>query len=129
MDSNKSLCLQMGIWKGVSDPSLGRTDGPLNLLVVWFTCDLQSEKNCLDVREKAEATVFLWSWRRVSLKGRVEVCATHIYPTLLYLFSVLPHQCTELILLIPGLFHQIWGKSTPRVRREMCLFLSSLICT
>ena len=44
----------------------------------------------LEVRAKVEAQVGTWLRRRLSLKGRAEVCAVHIFPLILYRLSVLP---------------------------------------
>lgn len=55
----------------------------------------------------------LWIQWRLSLKGRSEVCASHIYPILLYWFSVLPLSSTELILLVQVLLNFLWGGRWP----------------
>lgn len=67
---------------------------------VWVGHDIQLEKKWLEVREKAESRVRLWSGERLSIKERLELCASDIYPILLYRFSVLLIPFTELILLI-----------------------------
>lgn len=41
----------------------------------------------------------------LSLSGRSEVCSSHIYPILLYRFSLFQFLCAELILFVPVLFH------------------------
>lgn len=61
------------------------TDWHCKILSVWFGPDLQVEKNWSEVLEKADN---LWLQRKLSLKGRADVCVTYIYP--LYRFSVVP---------------------------------------
>ena len=73
--------LRIGGWRvGVPLPGPFRWgDGPVRIHEVWFGPGLQLEWNWLEVRTKAEVQVGTWLRRRLSLKGRVEVCAVCIY--------------------------------------------------
>ena len=89
---DKSEGLQLGAWMG-SVPLPGpfrRSDGPVHVLGVWFGPGLQLERNWLEVQAKVEAQVDGWLRRRLTLKGRAEVCAVYIFPLILYRLSVLP---------------------------------------
>lgn len=76
INCDKSVNLQLSAWKIVSLPKpFTWTYRPLKILSAWFASDFQLEKNWLEVQGKAKAAVHLWSQRRLSLKGRSEVCA------------------------------------------------------
>ena len=121
INREKSVGLRLGSWKGSSLPGpFSWTDGPCKILGVWFGPDLQLEKNWSEVIEKVVATTGLWSRRRLSLKGKAEVCGSHIYPLILYRLSVLPLPVTYLVNLERALFQFIWGRRAPMVRREIC---------
>ena len=79
---DKSEGLRLGAWRGsVPLPGPFRwSDGPVRILGVWFGPGLKLERNWLEVRAKVEARVVAWLRRRLSLKGRVEVCAVHVFP-------------------------------------------------
>ncbi|CAE1276092.1 unnamed protein product [Acanthosepion pharaonis] len=78
------------------------------------------EMNWSEVREKAELAVRLWTRRNLSLKGRTEVCASHIYPILLYRLSVLPLPSDTLLAFVRLLFSFLWGGKAAMVSREIC---------
>jgi len=121
INRDKSVGLRLGAWKGCALPGpFSWTDGPCKILGVWFGPDLQLEKNWSEILEKVVATAGLWSRRRLSLKGRAEVCISYIYPLILYRLSVLPIPSTLLIQLERALFQFIWGKRAPMVRRDIC---------
>ena len=94
-------------------------DGPCKILGVWFGPNLQLEKNWSEVLEKVEAATELWLRRRLSLKGRAEVCSSHIYSLAVYRLSVLPIPPTILFKLERILFQFVWAKRFPLVRREI----------
>ncbi|CAE1331312.1 unnamed protein product [Acanthosepion pharaonis] len=54
------------------------------------------------------------------LKGRAEVCVSHIYPILLYRLSVLPLPYARLMQLVRTLFSFLWRGKAPMVSREVC---------
>ena len=121
INREKSVGLRLGSWKGCALPGpFSWTDGPCKILGVWYGPDLQLEKNWAEVLNKVVATTALWSQRGLSLKGKAEVCGSHIYPLILYRLSVLPLPCTVLASLERALFQFIWGKRAPMVRREIC---------
>ena len=62
----------------------------------------------------------LWLCRRLSLKGRAELCCSHIYSLAVYRLSVLPIPPTILFKLERILFQFLWAKRHPLVRREIC---------
>ena len=62
----------------------------------------------------------MWLRRRLSLKGRAEVCNSHIYSLAIYRLSVLPIPATILFKLERILFQFLWAKRHPLVRREIC---------
>ena len=64
----------VGLLGGVLLGPFSWTDGPCKIFGVWFTPDLQLEKNWSEVLEKVMATTELWSRKRFSLKGRAKVC-------------------------------------------------------
>lgn len=75
-------------WKGL--PLLGFlswTDGLCKIFSIWFTPDIQLEKNWLDVSEKVVAAVNLSLQRNLSLKVRAKMCYIHLPPHPLPSFS------------------------------------------
>ena len=121
INRDKSSGLRLGSWKGVSLPGpFLWTDGPVKILGIWFGPDLLVEMNWSEAQEKAEDAVKLWSRRNLSLKGKAEVCASHIYPIFLYRLSVLPLPPDVLIILVRFLFSFLWGGKSPKVTREIC---------
>ena len=75
INRDKSVGLRLGTWKGCALPGpFIWKDGPCKILGVWFGPDLQLEKNWSEVLEKLVAATELWLRRRLSLKGRAEVC-------------------------------------------------------
>ena len=119
---DKSEGLRLGAWRGsVPLPGPFRwSDGPVRILGVWFGPGLQLERNWLEVRAKVEAQVGTWLRRQLSLKGRAEVCAVHIFPLILYRLSVLPLPKDHRAALIQSLFKLLWKGGSPLVRRQVC---------
>ena len=64
--------------------------------------------NWSEVLEKVVAATELWLRRRLSLKGRAEVCSSHIYSLAVYRLSVLPIPATILLKLERILFQFLW---------------------
>ena len=123
INREKSVGLRLGSWKGCVLPGpLIWKDGPCKILGVWFGPDLQLEKNWSEVLDKVVAATELWLRRRLSLKGRAEVCSSHIYSLAVYRLSVLPIPATILFKLERILFQFLWVKRHPLVRREICYF-------
>ena len=122
INSRKSEGLRLGSWRGVPLPGPFRwTDGPWEILGVYFGPGVLLEKNWSEVLKKVENTLTRWSRRNLSLKGRAEVCGSHIYPLIVYQMSVLPLPCTVLAKLVDALYTFLWGVSrAPMVRREIC---------
>ena len=119
---DKSEGLRLGAWRGsVPLPGPFRwSDGPVRILGVWFRPGLQLERNWLEVRAKVEARVVAWLRRRLSLKGRAEVCAVYIFPLILYRLSVLPLPKVHRAALIRSLFKLLWKGRSPLVSRQVC---------
>ena len=89
INCEKSVGFRLGSWKGCTLPdSFIWKDGPCKILGVWFGPDLQLEKNWSEVLEKVVAATELWLRWRLSLKGRAEVCCSHIYSLVVYRLSV-----------------------------------------
>ena len=111
-----------GAWRGsVPLPGPFRwSDGPVRILGVWFGPGLQLERNWLEVRTKVEAQVVAWLRRRLTLKGRAEVCAGYIFPLILYRLSVLPLPKVHRVALEQSLFKLLWKARSPMVRRQVC---------
>ena len=103
---DKSEGPRLGVWKdGVLLPGPFRwSDGPIRILGVWLRPGLQLERNWLEVRAK----VGTWLRRRLSLKGRAEVCAVYIFPLILYYLSVLPPPKDHRVVLERYLFKLLW---------------------
>ena len=118
----KSEGLRLGAWKrGGPLPGPFRwSDGPVRILVVGFRRDLQLERNWLEVRAKVEAQVGTWFRRRLSLKGRVEVCTVYIIPLILYRLSVLLLARDHRVVLEQSLFKLLWKGRSPLVSRQVC---------
>ena len=78
---DKSEILQLGAWRGcVSLPGPFRwSDGPILILRVWVGTGLQWKRNCWEVKAKVDAQVGMWLRRRLSLKGKVKMCAVYIF--------------------------------------------------
>ena len=89
---NKSKDLRLGAWRGgIPLPGPFRwSDGPIRILSVLFGLGLQLKLNWSEVRAKVDALVGSWLRTRLSLKGRVELCAVYIFPLNLYYLSILP---------------------------------------
>ena len=121
INREKSVGLRLGSWKGcvLPGPFIWK-DGPCKILGVCFGPDLQLEKNWSEVLDKVVAATELWLRRRLSLKGRAEVCSSYIYSLAVYLLSVLPIPATILFKLERILFQFLWAKRHPLVRREIC---------
>ena len=121
INRGKSVSLRLGSWKGCALPGpFIWKDCPCKILGVWFGPDLQLEKNWSEVLEKVVAATELWLRRRLSLKGRAEVCCSHIYSLAVYRLSVLPISPTILFKLERILFQFIWATRYPLVRWEIC---------
>ena len=119
-DKNKGFWL--GSWRG-SIPlpgSLRWSDGPVHILGMWFGPDLQLERNWLEVQAKVKAQVVAWLQRRLSLKGRAEVCAMYIFSLILYHLSVLPLPKDHRVALIQSLFKLLWKGWSLLVHRQVC---------
>ena len=119
----KSEGLWLGAWRGsVPLPGPFRwSDGPVLILGLWFGPGLQLERNWLEVRTKVEAQVVAWLRRRLTLKGRAEVCAGYIFPLILYRLSVLPLHKVHRVALEQSLFKLLWKGRSPMVRsRQVC---------
>ena len=117
----KSKVLRLGAWKeGAPLPGPFRwSDGPVRILGLWFGPGFQLERNWLEVRAKVEVEVAIWLRRRLSLKGRVEVCAVYIFPLILYcLYSL----CLRIIgwRWKQSFFNLLWKGRSPLVRRQVC---------
>ena len=103
--------LQLGAWKG-SVPLPGPfcwSDGPVRIL----------ERNWLEIRAKVEVQVVAWLRRRLSLKGRAEVCAGYTFPFILYRLSVLPLPKDHRVALERSIFKLLWKGRSPLVRRQV----------
>ena len=74
----------------------------------------------MEVRAKVEAQVVATLRRRLTLKGRVEVCAGYIFPLILYRLSVLPLPKDHRATLERSLFKLLWKGRSPLVRRQVC---------
>ena len=89
-----------------------RSDGSVHILGVWFESGLQLKRNWSEVRAKVKAQMGTWLRRRLSLKGRAEVCAVYIFPLILYHLSVLPQPESHRVALTQSLSKVIWkGRS------------------
>ena len=85
INREKSVGLRLGSWRGGALPGLFIwKEDPCKILGVWFCLDLQLENNWSEVLEKVVAETELWLRRRLSLKGRAEVCCSHIYSLVVY---------------------------------------------
>ena len=113
---NKSEGLWLGARRGgVSLPVLVR------ILEVWFGPGLQLDRNWSEVQAKVDAQVGTWLRRRLSLKGRVDVCAVYIFPLTLYCLSVLPlPQLAFQRAFQRSLYKMLWGGRRPMVRKQVC---------
>ena len=63
----------------------------------------------------------LWLSRRLSLKGRAEACATHVFPLILYQLAVLPLPKVHRLSLQRSLSRLLWGDASLMVRRQVCI--------
>ena len=63
----------------------------------------------------------IWRSRRLSLKGRVEACATYVFPLVLYLLAVLPLPKARRLELQQSLSRLLWGGGRPMIRRQVCI--------
>ena len=95
-------------------------DGPVRIFGVWFGPGLQLERNLLDVQAKVGAQVGTWLQKRLSLKGRTEVCAVYFFPLILYRLTVLPLPKAHWLALIQSLFKLLWSDRKPMVCGHIC---------
>ena len=93
---------------------------PSASLGVWFGPGLQLERNWLGVRAKEEAQVVVWLQRRLSLKGRAEVCAVYITLLILYRLSVRPLPRDHRVALQRSLSKEVWKGRSPLVHGQVC---------
>ena len=120
---DKSEGLRLGAWRDSNTlPGPFRwSDGPIRILRVWFGPDLQLERNWSEVQAKVNAQVGIWLSRRLSLKGRAEVCVEYIFPLILYRLAVLPLPKVRRLALKQSLSRLLWGGARPMVRRQVCI--------
>ena len=105
---------------GVSLPGPFRwSDGPVRILGVFRTRP-PTEAKLVGGTGKVDAQVGTWLQRRLSLKGRVEVCALYIFPLILYRLSVLPLPSNHRLPLQQSLSKLLWGGQRLMVRRHVC---------
>ena len=119
---DKSEGLRLGAWRG-SVPLLGPfrwSDGLVCILGVWFGPGLQLDRNWSEVQAKVEVQVGAWLRRRLTLKGRAEVCAVYIFPLIPYRLSVLPQHKNRRVALPPSLSKLLWKGRSPMVCRQVC---------
>ena len=84
--------LRLSAWRGsdtLAEP-FRWSDEPISIHGVWFGPDLQLERNWSEVRAKVDAQVGTWLPKRLSLKGRAEVCTVYVFPLIVYRLAVLP---------------------------------------
>ena len=114
---DKSEGLRLGAWRGSNTlPVPFRWSyGPIRILGVWFGPDLQLERNWSEVHAKVNAQVGIWLSRRLSLKGREEACAAHVFPLILYRLTVLPLPKVHRLALQRSLYRLLWGG------RQVCI--------
>ena len=119
---DKSEGLRLGAWRGsVPLPEPFRwSDGPVCILGVWFGPCLQLERNWLEIRAKVEAQVVALLRRRLSLKGKAEMCTGDIFPLILYRLSVLPLPKDHRVALVRSLSKLLRKGRNPLVRRQAC---------
>ena len=120
---DKSEGLRLGAWRGSNTLSgpFGWSDGPVRILGVLFGPDLQLERNWSEVQAKVNAQVGIWLSRRLSLKGRAEVCAVYVFPLILYRLAVLPLPKERRLALQQSLSRLLWGGARPMVHRQVCI--------
>ena len=120
---DKSEGLRFGAWRGSDTlPGLFRwNDGPIRIFGVWFWPDRQLERNCSEVQAKVNAQVEIWLSRRLSIKGRAEVCAAYAFPLILYRLAVLPLPKARRLALQQFLSRLLWGGARPMVRKQVCI--------
>ena len=120
---DKSEGLRLGAWKGSNTlPEPFRwSNGLVCILGVWLGPDLQLERNWSEVQAKVNAQVGIWLSRRLSLKGRAEVCAMCVFPLILYRLAVLPLPEARRLALQQSLSRLLWGGARPMVRRQVCI--------
>ena len=87
--------------------------------MVCFGPDLQQERNWSEVQAKVNAQVETWLPRRLSLKGRTEVCAVYIFPLILYRLSVLPLPRDHRLAPQQSLTRLLWEGRRLMVRRQI----------
>ena len=121
INCDKSSGLRIGAWRGMPlQGPFSWSDGPCKILGVWFGPDLQLEKNWSEVLKAVRSAAALWISRNLSLKGRAEVCNSHIYPIFIYRLSVLPIPSDTLLYLQRALFNFLWLGRAPMVCRDVC---------
>ena len=97
----------------------GEVAYPRRILELWFGPGLQLERNWSEVRAKVEAYVGTWLRRRLSLKGRAEVCALYIFPLILYHLFVLHLPRCHRVTLKQFLSKLLWKDRSPMARRQV----------
>ena len=97
------------------------SDRLVRILRVWFEPDLQLGRNWSEVQAKVDAQVGTWLPRRLSLKGRAEVCAVYVFPLILYRLTVLPLLKARRLALQRSLPRVIWWGRRPMVCRQVCI--------
>ena len=117
------------MWLGSSrfraKPSLPieKIDEPIKILGVYFTYDRKRRKelNFESIIETIKKCLKLWSWRYLTLFGKVQILKTFIFPKVLYRASLLPFDieiCKELERLM---YDFIWNKKKDKVKRTVVI--------
>ena len=125
--ANKLSCWNgLGYWGHVTRNSKyinqsDKSERSMKFKGVWFGPDLQLDRNWSEVQTKVNAQVGIWLSRRLSLKGRVEACATYVFPLILYRLAVLPLPKARRLALQQSLSRLLWGGARPMVRRQVCI--------
>ena len=118
VSERKSLRTWRAAFPG-QDPSAGVMD-PSASLGLWFGPSLQLKRNWLEVGAKVEAQVGTRFRRRLSLRGKAEVCAVYIFSLILYRLSVLPLPRGHRLVLIQSHSKLLWSDRKPVVCRLFC---------
>ena len=94
------------------------SDRHVLVLGVWFGPNLQLEQGWSEVRARVEAQVGTWLLRRLSFRGRAEVCAVYVFLLILYRLAVLPLPKARRLVLQRSLTRLLWGGWGPMVSRR-----------
>jgi len=78
------------------------------------------QKNFYDKISDIKKQIHLWSWRGLSLFGKVSIIKSLLLPKLIYIFSILPPP-SEFVALIQTIIYKFLWKGPDKITRKAAI--------